>query len=220
MEKIKDFFAKNGRIIVNIIVVHIAISIFGLMIWLPFDKIGENMTHTVLAAICGIFSMVFYFFMIYDKVWETGANDGIRASGGKSEATPARGFLIGLVAAVPDFIICILYVIFWFFQGYEWGVVPCSIFTFAATLWEGMFMGVKSVFFSEGPYMFIFVPFFTVLSAGISYILGTKDTRLLPIADNPEDAERRREAKANKNKLKYLKKQNKHASEDDEDELI
>ena len=81
-------------------------------------------------------------------------------------------------------------------------------------------MGVKSVFFSEGPYMFIFVPFFTVLSAGISYILGTKDTRLLPIADNPEDAERRREAKANKKKLKDLKKQNKNASEDDEDELI
>lgn len=81
-------------------------------------------------------------------------------------------------------------------------------------------MGVKSVFFSKGPYMFIFVPFFTVLFAGISYILGTKDIRLLPVADTPEDEERRREAKANKKKLKEEKKRKRAADDDDEDELI
>ena len=63
--------------------------------------------------------------------------------------------------------------------------------------------------------MFIFVPFVTVLFAGISYIFGMKNISLMPMEDNPEEEERRREMK----KLKKEKKQ-KGEDADDDDELI
>jgi hypothetical protein len=58
-----------------------------------------------------------------------------------------------------------------------------------------------------------------VIFSGISYIFGVKDIRLLPLADNPEEAEKRREAKANKKKLKEQRK-SRRSVDDDEDELI
>ncbi len=220
MEKIKKFFGENGYLIVKLLVVHVVISMFGLMTWLPLNKVGESVLHTVLAGAFGIISVVFYFYMIYYKVWEIGSKDNIRVVGGRAKATPAKGFIIGLITAIPDFIICALYVVFWFLKGYEWAVAPCAIFSFIATLWEGMFMGVKEVFFQKGPYLFMFIPFFTVMSCGICYILGTKDIYLAPAADTPEDEEKRRYAKENKKKLKEEKKSKRHESDDDDDELI
>ena len=217
MERLKKFFSENGYIAVKILVVHIALSIFGLMIYLPFDEIGSNATHTLLAGLFGVFSIIFYFFMIYDKIWDVGAKDAIRIAGGRNCANPAKGFLIGLVAAIPDFIVCAVYIFFWYFQSYEWAAKPGIIFSFITVLWEGMFMGVTS--WIPGPIVFANAPFMTVLFAGISYIFGTKDIRLLPVKDTPEDEERRKEAKANKKKLKEEKKR-KRAEEDEDDELI
>ncbi|MGN1095792.1 MAG: hypothetical protein ACI4QR_05345 [Eubacteriales bacterium] len=206
--KIKNFFKENGYISVKILVVHIALSIFGLMVYLPFDTTGKNQTHTFLALICSIFSIVFYFFMVYNQIWEKGAKDSLRTVNGKKAAYPMKGFLIGLVAAIPDFIICAGYVSLWFFRSYENVVNIYNIFALITSLWEGMFMGVKAVVFPDSPYMFIAVPFITSFFAGISYIFGTKNIRLLPAEDNPEEEERRREAKLNKKKLKEKKKEN------------
>ena len=217
MKKIKEFFSENGYIAVKMMVVHIAISIFGLMLYLPFDEIKTNPTDKLLAGLLGIFSIVFYFFMIYDKIWDVGSKDGMRIVGGKSAAHPGRGFLVGLVAAIPDFILCYVYVFFWYFQSYEWAASAGVVFSFIAVLWEGMFLGVTG--WIPAPIVFAIAPFCTVIFSGISYIFGVKDIRLLPLADNPEEAEKRREAKANKKKLKEQRK-SRRSAEDDEDELI
>ena len=217
MKKLKEFFSENGYIAVKMLIVHIAISIFGLMIYLPFDEIKTNPTEHLLCGLFGVFSIVFYFFMIYDKIWDVGAKDSMRISGGKSAVKPWKGFLIGLVAAIPDFILCYIYIFFWYFQSYEWAASSGVIFSFIAVLWEGMFMGITA--WLDAPIVFAIAPFCTVLFSGVSYVLGTKDIRLLPIADNPEEAERRREAKENKKKLKAERKA-KRLEDDDEDELI
>ncbi len=217
MKKIKEFFSENGYIAVKMLIVHIAISIFGLMLFLPFDEVKTSPTERLFCGLLGVFSVLFYFFMIYDKIWDVGAKDAIRISGGKSAADPWKGFLIGLVASIPDFILCYTYVFFWYFQSYEWAASPGVIFSFIAVLWEGMFMGLTA--WIKAPVVFAIAPFCTIIFSGFSYFLGTKDIRLLPVADNPEEAERRREAKANKKKLKAERKA-RRLEEDDEDELI
>lgn len=210
--KLKNFFRENGYSAVKLIVVHIAISIFALMIFLPFDTTATgSSTQRFMALILGIFSIIFYFFMIYAQIWEVGAKDELRIVNGKKKAYIGKGFLIGLVAAIPDFILCAGYVVFWFFQSYEWASTLSYLFTLATTFWEGMFLAVKAVLFSKGPYMFIAVPFVTVLFAGISYIFGMKNIRLLPLNDTPEDEERRREDKRRKKETKK-----KQSDEDEE----
>lgn len=216
MKKLKEFFIENGYISVKMLVVHVAISIFGLMLYLPFDEIKTNPTDKLLGGLFGIFSIVFYFFMIYDKIWDVGAKDGMRIVGGKSAANPWKGFLVGLVAAIPDFILCYVYIFFWYFQSYEWAASTGVIVSFIAVLWEGMFMGLTG--WLPAPVIFAAAPFCTVIFSGVSYIFGTKDIRLLPIADNPEEAEKRREAKANKKKMRTERKTKR--LEDDEDELV
>lgn len=217
MKKLKEFFSENGYVAVKMLIVHIAISIFGLMLYLPFDEVQTSRTEFLLCGLFGVFSVIFYFFMIYDKIWDLGAQDGIKTAGGRSPASPWKGFLIGLIAAIPDFIICYVYVFFWYFQSYEWAASPGVIFSFIAVLWEGMFIGLTA--WIKAPIVFAIAPFCTVLFSGFSYFLGTKDIRLLPIADNPEEAERRREAKANKKKLKAERKA-RRCEDDEEDELI
>ena len=214
--RLKNFFRENGYVAVKLIVVHIAMSIFGLAVSLPFNTTPKgSKTQHFLALILGIFSIIFYFFMIYGQMWEVGAKDELKIVNGKKKAYMGKGFLIGLVAAIPDFILCFGYVIFWFFQSYEWAVNLNFFFNFGTVFWEGMFYAIKAVVFNKGPYMFIFVPFVTVLFAGVSYIFGMKNIRLMPMEDNPEEEERRREMK----KLKKEKKQ-KGEDADDDDELI
>lgn len=214
--RLKNFFRENGYRAVKLIVVHIAVSIFALSIYLPFNTTPTgSKTQHFLALILGIFSIIFYFFMIYGQMWEVGAKDELKIVNGKKKAYMGKGFLIGLVAAIPDFILCFAYVIFWFFQSYEWAANGYYLLKLGTVFWEGMFMGVNTVLLNDGPYMFIFVPFVTVLFAGISYIFGMKNIRLMPVGDNPEEEERRREMK----KLKKEKKQ-KCEDADDDDELI
>ncbi len=210
--KFTKFFRENGYLAVKLIVVHIAMSIFGLMVYLPFDTSVEgNASSRFIALILGIISVIFYFFMIYHQIWDVAAKEELRVVGGKKVAYPAKGFLVGLVAAIPDFIVCAGYVIFSFFESYEWAATPSFIFKLIMPFWEGMFMALRIVVFPRGSYFFIFIPFVTVLFAGVSYIFGMKNIRLLPVEDTPEERERREEAKRKK-------KEDKAKSADEEEE--
>lgn len=214
--RLKNFFRENGYMAVKLIVIHIAMSIFALSVYFPFNTTSQgSKTQHFLALILGIFSIIFYFFMIYQQIWELGAKDELKIVNGKKKAYIGKGFLIGLIAAIPDFIICFGYLIFWFFQSYEWATNGYYLLKLGTTFWEGMFMAVYSVLFNNSAYMFIFVPFVSVIFAGISYIFGMKNIRLMPVGDNPEEEERRREMK----KLKKERKQ-KGTDTDDDDELI
>jgi len=211
--KIKKFFQDYGYTAVKLIVTHIAMSIFGLMLYLPTGG------SPILGGIFGIVSVIFYFFMINNDISKVGAEDAVRKSGGKSAAHPANGFIIGAISAIPHFIICGLYLFFWYFQGYEWAKSASIIFMFVGVLWEGVFMGLTSFATGSGPIVFACIPFMIIAFAGISYILGSKNINLIPLDDNPEEEERKREAKKQKKKLFSLSKAEKQ-DEEDEDELM
>jgi hypothetical protein len=211
--KIKKFFQDYGYTAVKLIVTHIAMSIFGLMLYLPTGG------SPLLGGIFGIVSVIFYFFMINNDISKVGAQDAVRTSGGKCAAHPAKGFLIGAVSAIPDFIICGLYLFFWYFQGYEWAKSASIIFMFVGVLWEGVFMGLTSFAAKSGPIVFACIPFMIIIFAGVSYILGSKNINLIPLDDNAEDAERKRDAKKEKKKLFSFSKPEKQ-DEEDEDELM
>lgn len=209
--KIKKFFQDYGYTIVKMIVTHIACSILGLMLYLPS---ANNQLFTLIFA---IFTTVFYFFMINNDIWKIGAKDALRTVRGKKAAHPANGFIMGLIAAIPDFIICGLCIFFWYFRGYEWAGGTWGLFYFACVLWEGMFMGLQILI--TDLWVFILSPFLTVIFAGVGYILGMYDLQILPIDDNPEEAERKREAKKNKKKFS-LSRPRPRDEDEDEDELM
>ena len=208
--KVKKFFEDYGYSIVKLIGTHIAMSVFGLMLYLPMP-VDSNL----LIGIFGVVSVVFYFFMINSDLSKVGAKDSVRRSMGKPAAHPAKGFIIGLISAIPDIIVCGLYLFFWYFQQYEWAAAASVIFMFVGVLWEGVFMGLTG--FIPGPVLFAFIPLIITVFAGVAYILGAKNINIIPLDNNPEEEERAREAKKNKKKLSFAKPKD---EEEDEDELM
>jgi hypothetical protein len=208
--KIKKFFEDYGYTVVKLITTHIAMSIFGLMAYLPTGK------NVLISGLLGVATVVFYFFMVNNDVSKIGAKDSVRTVRGKNAAHPAKGFIIGAISAIPDFIICGLYVFFWYFQSYEWAMEACAIFAFTGVLWEGIFMGLTG--FIPAPVVFSAIPFLIIIFSGVSYILGMNNINLIPLEDNPEEAERKREAKKNKKKFSLSLGKQKDAEEEDEDE--
>lgn len=210
--KLKKFIQDYGYTVTKLIITHVVMSVFGLMLYLPMPA-GNN----VLVGIFGVVSLVFYFFMVNNDIGKIGAQDAVRKSGGRSAAHPAKGFIIGALSAIPDVVICGLYLFFWYFQEYEWAAGASVIFMFIGVLWEGVFMGLTG--FIKGPYLFAAIPFIVTAFAGISYILGSKNINLIPLDDNAEDAERKRDAKKQKKKLFSFSKPE-AAEDEDEDELM
>ncbi len=212
---IKKFFSDYGYTVLKLIVTHLAMSIFGLMVYLPT---GGN---RLIGGGLGILCLVFYFFMINNDVAKIGAKDAVRTVRGKPAAHPAKGFIMGAISAIPDFIICICYIVFVYLANfYEWAKPLGIVFGFAGTLWEGIFMGMVAL--TEAPQVvFACIPFVIILFAGISYILGMKNINLIPLEANPEDEERKRQAeKEKKQKNLFGKQKQKDEEEDDEDELM
>ena len=104
--KLKKFIENYGYTAVKLIVTHIAMSVFGLMLFLPTG--GSPM----LGGIFGVVSVIFYFFMINNDISKVGAEDAVKTrtvyledgtSVKKSAAHPLKGFIIGAVSAIPDY---------------------------------------------------------------------------------------------------------------------
>ena len=108
-----NFLKKNFHDVLKLYINQIGISIFYFAIIFPLNTIsGENGLPGVWDLVVSLFSMFFYFALIYCVVWEIGAKDKIRIDAGRCEYTPTKGFLLGLFAIIPNFIFSVPLVIF------------------------------------------------------------------------------------------------------------
>ena len=107
-----NFLKKNFHDILKLYINQIGISIFYFAIIFPLNTIsGENGLPAVWDLVVSLFSMFFYFTLIYCVVWEIGAKDKIRIDAGRCEPTPAKGFLLGTFAIIPNLIFSVPLVI-------------------------------------------------------------------------------------------------------------
>jgi hypothetical protein len=176
--KIKNFFHNNGYIIVKLIVTHLCMAIFGIMVYMPFST--ENPTGKFFCLALGVCAVIFYAYLIHIQMWDVGAKDSIDTAAGKRRKTPLKGFALGLIAAIPDILLCVSYVILWYYREYSMGLSRASITVgFITALWEGMFMGIKNGAFDSGfVYYFLIVPFVPAVFAELSYLVGLRQWKL------------------------------------------
>jgi hypothetical protein len=176
--KIKNFFHNNGYIIVKLIVTHLCMAIFGIMVYIPFST--ENPTGKFFCLALGVCAVIFYAYLIHIQMWDVGAKDSIDTAAGKRRKTPLKGFALGLIAAIPDILLCVSYVILWYYREYSMGLSRASITVgFITALWEGMFMGIKNGAFDSGfVYYFLIVPFVPAVFAELSYLVGLRQWKL------------------------------------------
>ncbi len=198
----KKFFQKYSYRMVKLFITQCVISLFGNV--LALASISANSNGLILAT--GVFSILFYLFLVYMEAWNTGSADKPAIDGGRAKLSVFTGALIALCASIPNSIFASIYLGLKGMAGVVEGAisticgVSLSIFAFI----NGTYMGIMSEgIFAEGfalnnygiVFFLINVP--AIVTTMLGYIAGTKDfhlTRaLLPM--NAEEEEIKRDKK-------------------------
>ena len=154
------------------------------------DKLGKTTTISIFIS---IFSIVFYYVLIYNVAWEIGAKDKIRIDGGRMEKKSSKGILLGFYANIPNLIIiggAIILFAFYMAGGGEWlkscFAVLNFIFRFFVSMYLGLIQGLTSGIEDENlSYLIQSILFLVFSSTSIilihfSYLLGLRDFRFFP----------------------------------------
>ena len=176
--KFKRFFRENSYMMVKLLVTHLCMTIFGIMVFMPFSE--QNQTERFFALALSVCSVVFYIYLIHIQIWDVGAKDSIDIEAHKRKKNPAKGFIIGLISSPPGILLGIAHVVLWYFRVYSQALSKAYIIVaLINSLWEGMFLGIKNVVFGKSfIYFFLIVPFLPAVFTGISYLIGLKQWRL------------------------------------------
>ena len=197
-----DFLKKNFHDVLKLYINQIGISIFYFAIIFPLNTIsGEDGLPAVWDLVVSLFSMLFYFTLIYCVVWEIGAKDKIRVDSGRYEPTPKKGFLLGVFATIPNLIFSVPLVLF--------AIIGCfttacknayGIFVMLARLHEVFYNSIISSFVgvnglltpftgdmlnsSEPVHQLVYslilfiLPLFAILVTHFAYYMGSHERKL------------------------------------------
>lgn len=175
--KQRSFFSENGYEIVKLIVTHLCLSIFGIMVSIPFD--AENASGRFFCLGLGICAVLLYCYLIYTQIWEIGAKDGINVRAGSRKSTPYRGLCIAFVASILDFLLGGAYAILYYYQAYSPALSSASLIVGLVTsLWEGVYLGIWRSACHDHPIYFVLAPLVPILVAEGAYLLGLRDFKL------------------------------------------
>ena len=199
-----DFFKKNSYDMVRMLITQLGISVFTLVMLLPFNSIGLEQGsfgyNTAMIAI-SLFATGFYFVLLYMSAWDWGAKDKIRVDAGRLKKNGARLLLMSLIANTPNILFALFAVICIIF-GFIFSSLGAGVFfdligttsAFVIRLTSSMFHGVTAVAFgflrstADGAdnslfdlaQMLSFICFYvlTVLVCHFGYTLGLNDKRI------------------------------------------
>ena len=191
MRLIKEHFYD----IVRLYIFQIGIMIFSIFLYMPIGLVEDEQTFITMRLIASIGSIIFYFVLVYTMMWEMGAKDKIKIDGGRLEPQPAKGFVLGLCANIPNFVLGLIATIFASLCVGGCGVNIQNTFAiiFLITGLHGsMYLGTIQminplpVVGDEVNYtnyliqsiLYIIIPLLSVAVAHFSYYLGTKEKKL------------------------------------------
>lgn len=98
MKLLKEQFYDILRLFIN----QIGIAIFSFMLYTAAGMVLEDTSSRMsINLVISIFSVLFYFVLIYTVTWEYGAKDRIRVDGGRLIADGFKGAKMGALANIP-----------------------------------------------------------------------------------------------------------------------
>ncbi len=169
-----DLYKKQGYQVVRLGLYQFGMTLFGLVVAMA-TRDPENMRSPLFIG-SGIFSALFYLYLIYSLVYELGQKDGIRIEAGKREYKPLTGLWLALAANGLNILLGIL------------SFIGKVIFDHSGALWAGQLYGVANAIakFIQGMYVALMTLLMDVSFANLltpipglivctlAYILGVK----------------------------------------------
>lgn len=121
-----------------------------------------------------------YFIISYSDSWSRGCSDRNRIRLGVIADNKMRGFLCGLIAAIPGLILAFFAFLAETGTASFRDVLGADIFTTLNRLWH-LPLGVLFRYVNEFPLLNFVYPMFLPIISGIGYILGLNEIRLKQI---------------------------------------
>lgn len=179
----KNFWHENGKLIGKLILNQFGATFLGIMILMAaFAATSQKDWLTLFAS---IFATVFYLFLIYNVVWERGAQDRIRVDAGRKEKKLLTGLWVSLVANIPNFIFGMLVVVSEPFRATTaWGQPTNTIGRALCLLWHSMYAGIAAHYSPNNPIIHVLDILPAVAVATGAYLLGHANCRLLQPFDS------------------------------------
>ena len=185
---------ENSYDIVKLIINQIGIAIFSLVLYTSLGFVGENSAELAfgLRTVFSVFSIVFYWALLYTATWEMGAKDKIRIDGGKLEDVKGKGAILALVANLPNIILAALAIVFcglYVITGAEVFNTAFLIVNLVLRLFAAMYIGIASfacepLIADYGPYymsqslFFLILPILTVAVCHVGYSFGKRNFKI------------------------------------------
>ena len=193
-----NFFKENSYDIVKLYLTQIAISVFALIMYTSagFIKANTSLSATF-QIIISVFSILFYFVLLYTAAWDWGANDKIRADGGRCTLDKTRGLKMVAISNLPNYIFVLVPVIGFGLSTAgintflaKLGTIFFAILQFTASMFQGLIVNVfdflrdgaegaanESFYFAQACGYAVMI-IITVFVTHIAYTLGSKDKKL------------------------------------------
>ncbi len=193
-----NFFKENSYDIVKLYLTQIAISVFALIMYTAAGFVeADTALSTTIQIIISVFSILFYFVLLYTAAWDWGANDKIRADGGKLTLDKARALKMVAISNVPNYIFALVPAVGFGLGALgiesfvaKVGAVFIVILRFTASMFQGLIVNVFEFLKNDAegvtnyPYYlaetcgYIFMILLSILVTHFAYTLGSKDKKL------------------------------------------
>lgn len=186
------FFKDNSYDIVKLYINQIGIAIFSTVLYTAVGSMGDAKLINALNMAISIFSILFYFMLLYNVSWEYGAKDKIRIDAGRLRYDRAKGIKMSLFASIPNVIIsgiCVITAVVYKIAASEFAAVVSGVFNFFMRITLSMYLGVvQSIFgafdsvadtsFIGAGVAFCLVSVFSVAVTHIGYLFGAKNIKI------------------------------------------
>lgn len=176
------FLKDNASMISRLIITHIAMSVFGLVIFL-----ATNLQAPHIMLLASIASVAFYAVLVYTTMWEYGAKDKPAYDAGRRTGAGKCGFFSALAAESIWIVLAIVYVVLSFVNK-DASLIVYTVEFLTSCCYTGIEVFLKnhvikdSVFVPAAVYILGSVVISAVSAFG--YVLGTKDLTIVPKKNN------------------------------------
>ena len=187
------FLKEHSYDIVKLYVNQIGIAIFSSVLYTAVGSMGDAaLIHSLNTAI-SIFSILFYFVLVYNVAWEYGAKDKMRLDANRIQYIKAKGAKLSLVASIPNVaisMICVIFALVYKSQPLPFAAVISGVANFFMRLTMSMYLGVIQIFFGGfesvvdasfigAAVAFAILPLLSVAVTHFGYEIGARDYKLV-----------------------------------------
>lgn len=169
-----DLYKKQGYQVVRLGLYQFGMTLFGLVVSMA-TRDPEN-PRSPLFLCAGVFSALFYLYLVYSLVYELGQKDGIKIEAGKKEYKPLTGFWLALAAnglnillGILSFIGKIIYDI----NGAMWAGQLYGVANAIAKFIQGMYVALMTLLMDVS-FANLLTPIPGLIVCTVGYILGVK----------------------------------------------